>query len=63
MNYDLECRKATRRKINVVLQCIRAERDERARVPSEKACPAHHPVSQSVECVAGVGEAQWRGSV
>jgi len=55
MNYDLECRKATWRKINVVLQCIviRAERDERARVSSEKACPAHHPTEQSVECIAG----------
>lgn len=59
MNYDLECRKATRHKINVVLQCIVicAERDERARVPSEKACPAHHPAAQSVECLAG----GWRG--
>jgi hypothetical protein len=59
MNYDLECRKATRRKINVVLPCIviRAERDKRARVPSEKACPARRPTAQSVECVVGAGEA------
>lgn len=39
MNYDPECRKATRRKINVALPCI-VIRDNRARVPSEKAWPA-----------------------
>lgn len=59
MNYDPECRKATRRKINVVLPCTVIRGDERARVASEKAWAAPRPASPSADC--GVAVAAFKG--